>query len=904
MPSNASQAWNPSQHEEALYREWEEAGYFRPETQIDLGQADPDKDAFVVAMPPPNVTGALHLGHAIMDAVEDFLVRYRRMQGHPTLWVPGTDHAGIATQSVVERHLESQGASREGLGRDAFEKEVWAWKDEYHHRISSQQRRMGISCDWTRERFTLDPGLSRAVRSSFVQLYREGLIYRRHYLVNWSPRLQTAVSDLEVEYSEETGTLYTFRYPLEGGDEFIPVSTTRPETILGDTGLAVHPDDERYRRFVGRNAVVPLMNRPIPVVADEAVDRDFGTGALKITPGHDHTDYEIGSRHDLPAVTVLDRHGNLNDNAGRFAGLDRETGRRRVWEALEQQRLAIGTEQHLQRVPRSQRSGEIIEPRLSLQWFVSMQDMAAAASAAVRSGEIRIVPERFEAVFHNWLDNIRDWCISRQLWWGHRIPVWYGPDGREFCAMDEDEARMQARAHYGRDTDLDQDPDVLDTWYSSGLWPFSILGWPDDTRDMRDWYPTTVLETGYDIIFFWVARMIMMGIKFTGRIPFSTVYLHGLVRAESGEKMSKSLGNAVDPLDLIAEYGADALRYSLLTGITPGNDVQLSTQRLQSNRNFGNKLWNAARFASMHLDGADLALTESANRFQTAYALDGDRLACLANRWIHDRCRAVTADVTRLIDGWQIGEAGAILHNFVWHEFCDWYLESAKVYLQSRQADTVAETRQTIAWSLEQILRLLHPYLPFLTEAVWKRLPGVPDRALTLMMARWPDADRPQPGSVRDYALIQGIVRAIRNLRSEYRLDPGRRLEAWLVSREDAELLARNRDVLCSLARLDPETLQVQTEAPAQSQTATATSGPVTIHLPLAGILDIPAERTRLAKDLQSLEARRGQAVRMLDNPGFVAKAPAEVVQRERDKVEELTAEIEQLRTRLHALET
>ena len=902
MSNNPSQAWNPSRHEEALYREWEQAGFFRPETQIDLGQVDPDKKPFVIAMPPPNVTGALHLGHAIMDAVEDFLVRYRRMQGHPTLWVPGTDHAGIATQSVVERHLEAQGASRSDLGREAFEQEVWAWKDEYHQRISSQQRRMGISCDWQRERFTLDPGLSRAVRSSFVQLYREGLIQRRHYLVNWSPRLQTAVSDLEVEYSEETGTLYTFRYPLEDGDGYIPVSTTRPETILADTGVAVHPDDDRYRRYIGRHAVVPLMNRRIPVIADTAVDREFGTGALKITPGHDHTDYEIGSRHGLPAVTVLDRYGNLNENAGRFAGLDRETGRKRVWEALEQEGMALGTAQHLQRVPRSQRSGEIIEPRLSLQWFVSMQDMAAAASEAVRSGEIRIVPARFESVFHNWLDNIRDWCISRQLWWGHRIPVWYGPDGHEFCAMDETEARAQARAHYGREVELDQDPDVLDTWYSSGLWPFSILGWPNDTPDMRDWYPTTVLETGYDIIFFWVARMIMMGLKFTGRAPFNTVYLHGLVRAEGGEKMSKSLGNAVDPLDLIAEHGADALRYSLLTGITPGNDVQLSSQRLQSNRNFCNKLWNAARFASMHLEHADPALTQPDNRFRTAYEPSRPSMACLANQWIHDRCQTVTAEVTRLVESWQLGEAGAILHNFVWHEFCDWYLESAKVYLHSGQPPAVAETRQTLAWSLERILRLLHPYLPFLTEAVWRRLPGVPDRALSLMMARWPEADEVDSEAVRAYGLLQGVVRAIRNLRSEYRLDPGRRLAALLVSQTDAELLMHNRDLLCTLARLDAEVLQVQTGAKAEPQAATAASGSVTIYLPLADVLDIEAERTRLGKEIENLEARHRQARRMLDNPGFVAKAPPPVVQRERDKADGLTAEIEQARTRLHSL--
>ena len=902
MSNTPSQAWNPSRHEEALYREWEQAGYFRPETQIDLGQVDSDKEPFVIAMPPPNVTGALHLGHAIMDAVEDFLVRYRRMQGHPTLWVPGTDHAGIATQSVVERHLEVQGTSRSDLGREAFEQEVWAWKDEYHQRISSQQRRMGISCDWQRERFTLDPGLSHAVRSSFVQLYREGLIHRRHYLVNWSPRLQTAVSDLEVEYSEETGTLYTFRYPLEDGDEYIPVSTTRPETILADTGVAVHPDDDRYRRFIGRHAVVPLMNRRIPVIADTAVDREFGTGALKITPGHDHTDYEIGSRHGLPAVTVLDRHGNLNENAGRFAGLDRETGRKRVWEALEQEGMAVGTAQHLQRVPRSQRSGEIIEPRLSLQWFVSMPDMAAAASEAVRSGEIRIVPQRFEAVFHNWLDNIRDWCISRQLWWGHRIPVWYGPDGHEFCAMDETEALAQARAHYGREVELEQDPDVLDTWYSSGLWPFSILGWPNDTPDMRDWYPTTVLETGYDIIFFWVARMIMMGLKFTGRAPFNTVYLHGLVRAEGGEKMSKSLGNAVDPLDLIAEHGADALRYSLLTGITPGNDVQLSSQRLQSNRNFCNKLWNAARFASMHLEDADLALTEPDNRFQTAYEPNRPSMACLANQWIHDRCQTVTAEVTRLVESWQLGEAGAILHNFVWHEFCDWYLESAKVYLHAGQPPAVAETRQTLAWCLERILRLLHPYLPFLTEAVWRRLPGVPDRVLSLVMARWPEADEADSGAVRAYGLLQGVVRAIRNLRSEYRLDPGRRLAASLASPTDAELLMHNRDLLCTLARLDPEALQVRTEARAEPQAATAASGSVTIYLPLADVLDIGAERTRLGKEIENLEARYRQARRMLDNPGFVAKAPPAVVQRERDKADGLTAEIDQARTRLRSL--
>lgn len=926
MTDALSRTYNPREHEERLCAWWERQGYFRPETQAALAQADPDKAPFVISMPPPNVTGALHLGHAIMDAVEDFLIRYKRMQGFPTLWVPGTDHAGIATQSVVEQHLADAGASRHDLGRAAFEEEVWAWKEEYHGRISRQQRRMGVSCDWTRERFTLDPGLSHAVRASFVQLYAEGLIYRGHYLINWSPTLQTAVSDLEVEYEEMEGTLYTFKYRLAHSADYIPVATTRPETILGDTAVAVHPEDERYARYIGREAVVPLLERTVPVIADAAVDREFGTGALKITPGHDPTDYAIGQRHGLPSLSIFDREANLNAEAGPFQGLSREEGRRQVWAAMEAQDLTLDAQPHAVRVPRSQRSGEIIEPLLSTQWFVRMQEMAQAAAEAVRSGRIEIIPQRFESVYFHWLDNIRDWCISRQLWWGHRIPVWYGPDGRQFCAMDEADARAQARRHYGADAPLEQDPDVLDTWYSSALWPFSTLGWPQRTDDLARYYPTSVLETGYDILFFWVARMIMMGLKLTGDVPFRTVYLHGLVRVESGAKMSKSRGNTVDPLDIVQEFGADALRYALLTGIAPGNDLKLNRNRLENNRNFANKMWNAFRFLRTHLADAELPLTRPANAFATTYRLPESQSLGLADRWVLARLQAVANETTRLADAWQIGEAGALLYDFLWHELCDWYLEAAKVNLRSAERPVRQATARVLAYVLERGLRLLHPFMPFLTEAIWQAMPGLTAPVPSVMLARWPEPAPADPQALEDFAqdkngnvtihshkapadaqaledfaLLQKIVRAVRNLRAEYKLDPGQRLPARMASVRRAPLLAANRDLLCALARLDAAALDIGPGPFDDAPYIAVAVEDVTVGVARAGLPDPAAERQRLESAVQDLRQRLARSQALLANDAFRAKAPAEVVSREQDKSQRLTQELEQLARRLQA---
>ncbi len=903
MAKTVSPTYNPQEHEEKLYYWWEEQGFFCPEIQENLGQSDPAKDPYVISMPPPNVTGALHLGHAIMDAVEDFLIRYKRMQGHPTLWVPGTDHAGIATQSVVEQQLAKSGSSRHTLGREAFVEEVWAWKDEYHARISGQQRRMGVSCDWKRERFTMDPGLSHAVRTSFVQLYQEGLIYRGTYLVNWSPQLHTAISDLEVEYEEEAGTLFTFKYLLEGSNEYIPVSTTRPETILGDTAVAVHPEDPRFRHFIGQQVRVPLMDRLVPVIGDQAVDRDFGTGALKVTPGHDHTDYEIGQRHNLPIISVLDEDACLNKEAGPFQGLTREEGRRQIWEKMQASGLTLDTQPHTVRVPRSQRSGEIVEPRISTQWFLRMREMADAAIQAVRAGHIEIVPRQFENVYFHWLDNIRDWCISRQLWWGHRIPVWYGPDSHMFCALDEQEAYAQALAHYGMDTTLTQDPDVLDTWYSSGLWPFSTLGWPEKTEDLRRFYPTSVLETGYDILFFWVAKMIMLGLKLTGDIPFRTVYLHGLVRDENGQKMSKSLGNIVDPLDLIRDFGADTLRFTLLTGTTPGNDLKLNRQRMESNRNFANKLWNAFRFLESHTADVELKLSHQPNEFATAYQLPPLAQLTLADRWILARLNQVIEEVTRLIEGWQIGEAGTQLYNFLWHEFCDWYLEAAKVYLHGSCVETKTRTVTTLVYTMEQSLRLLHPFMPFLTEAIWQELPAITQPVRSIMMSRWPCLTATAKQSLDDFLLLQQIVRAIRNVRAEHKIDPGQRLTAWLQAPQDLVLLQENENLLCTLARLDENQLRIETDIPITTKCVSANVETVTVYLPVADFLDLQAELDRLNKEIRETHARLEQSCHLMENPQFVTRAPAQVVEREQTKIRQLAQEMEQLLRRLGEVE-
>lgn len=891
-------AWDPQAFERQIYDWWEAQGYFKPETQFAKGLARRDQKPFVISMPPPNVTGALHLGHAMTAAMEDLMIRYHRMKGEPTLWVPGTDHAGIATQNVVERQLAKEGLTRRDLGREKFLERVWSWKRQYGAQITEQHRRLGVSCDWSRERFTMDEGLSRAVRTAFVRLYKEGLIYRGKYLVNWCPRCESAISDLEVIHEEEDGHLWYVRYPLigeawdgpqaawgsgawaEGATEFIEVATTRPETILGDTAVAVHPDDERYTQMIGRVAVLPALGRRIPIIADPAVDPQFGTGAVKVTPAHDPTDYEIGQRHGLPQVDVMTNTGGMNEQAGPYAGLDRFACRERLVADLRKEGLLVKVEPHRHAIGHCQRCNTIVEPRISTQWFVRIQPLAEPAIEAVRDGRIRIVPERFAKVYFNWMEAIRDWCISRQLWWGHRIPVWYCQEcGGQTCEVTD----PTECAHCGS-ARIEQDPDVLDTWFSSALWPFSTLGWPDDTDDLRYFYPTTVLETGYDILFFWVARMIMMGLKFTGKPPFEVVYLHGLVRDALGRKMSKSLGNALDPVELIERYGCDALRFTLVTSSTPGNDSRLDEKKVEAARNFANKVWNAARFVITNLD--DTGPVE-------AMSLDEPELT-LADRWIISRAHRLMAEVSRLMEMYQYGEAGRQIYEFLWGEFCDWFIEIAKIRLYGEDPAARATVRRVLVYVLERTLRLLHPFMPFVTEAIWQRLPHTGE---ALIIARWPE-----PGSVDDVAeaqmaLVQEIVRGIRNARSEYNVEPARRIAAWIAAGDATVMLQEQRELLISLARLDPERLVIEPMLSAPERAATVVVGGTTTYLPLAGMVDLEAERERLRKALAALEGDIARSERLLGSDGFRAKAPAEVVAREEARL----AGLKEQRTKLKA---
>ncbi|MBX7236353.1 MAG: valine--tRNA ligase [Caldilineales bacterium] len=877
--------------EQRLYEWWESNGWFKPEHS-----RQPDGKPFVISIPPPNVTGSLHQGHALFVALEDLMIRYQRMNGRAALWVPGTDHAGIATQLQVERKLRQEGSSREAIGRTAFVAACWAWTDKYHGRIVGQLRRLGASCDWERERFTMDEGLSRAVNEAFVRLHRMGLIYQAEYIVNWSPGLQTAVSDVEVEYSEEQGVLYYFKYPIAGhsldegpGIGYIPVATTRPETILGDTAVAVHPDDERYRHLIGATCLVPVLGRTIPVIHDTYVEREFGTGALKITPGHDPNDFIIGQRHGLPIITIMNKDATLNEAAGPYAGMERFAARKKLWADMDAAGLVIKEEPYNMTVPRAQRGGEIIEPLISRQWFVNTDGMAQLGLAAVRSGRITIVPERFTKVYYHWLENLRPWCISRQLWWGHRIPAWYGPDGRVFVAHSEAEAQAQAEKHYGHPAALDQDPDVLDTWFSSGLWPFSTLGWPDDTPDLRRFYPTDVMETGYDILFFWVARMIMQGLLFTNDIPFHTVYLHGLVRDGQGRKMSKTFDNVIDPIEVMDEFGADALRFTLLTGSTPGNDMNLSVDRVRANRNFANKIWNATRFVLGNLP----------EDFQPAGAPDPAGLD-LPDRWVLHRLNEVIESATRLFDAYQFGEAGRQAYDFLWGDFADWYIEACKPRLSGPDANPA---RQTLVYVLDQTLRLLHPFIPFVTEELWQHLPHPDGDAPALIVAAWPQPNPAfhAPEAAATFAHLCDVIRAIRNARSEYNVDAGRRIPAVIDAGPDAAAFQSQAATLTLLARLDPDQLRFG-HTPAGEKGISLVVGETTVFLPLDGLVDLEAERQRLSKQLAETEARIAASQTRLSNPSFVDKAPAAVIAQARQTLAELQAQAARLAEQLAAL--
>ncbi len=873
--------------EPRIYAMWEAGGFFKPHNDPNKPDFDPTVKPFVISIPPPNVTGELHLGHALTMSVEDLMIRYHRMKGYSTLWVPGTDHAGIATQLMVERDiLKNEEVTREEMGREEFLKRTWEWKYKYGGLITNQIRRLGASCDWDRERFTLDPGLSRAVREAFVHLFEKGLIYRGPRLINWSPGLKTAVSDLEVEYEEEEARLYYFKYMLkpetsevsETSEVYIPVATIRPETILGDTAVAVHPDDERYKKFIGKKVIVPIIGREIPVIADEYVSMEFGTGALKITPGHDPNDYAIAHKHNLPIISMLDKEAKVNENGGRYKGQDRFDARKNLWADMKAAGLVIKEEKYMTTIPRSQRGGEIVEPMISEQWFVKIEALGKAALDAVKDGRIKIVPERFEKTYYNWMENLKDWCISRQLWWGHRIPVWYCPDGHMTCTR-EDPTECAACGS----KDIRQDDDVLDTWFSSGLWPFSTLGWPDETPDYKYFYPTSYMETGYDILFFWVARMIMSGLEYTGQIPFHTVYLHGLVRDENGEKISKTKGNVVDPLILMDEFGTDALRFNILVGSTPGNDTNVGPKKVEANRNFVNKIWNAGRFVISAISGQPLAGSE-----KEEYTL--------ADSWIWAKLQQLIRDVERNFQNFQYGQAGQQIYEFVWSDFADWYVEIAKE--QMKDAGRRMQTVETLARVLDMSLRLLHPFIPFVTEEVWGHLRrAVLDSGAThvfddtphaLIVAKWPEPrelEGWEADKTADFELIQEIVRSIRNLRAEKNVAPSKRIAAQIAAGARTGLLTEQAQVIVALAGLDHSLFSIhQSLADKPADSVALVIGPVEVYLPLAGMVDLANEKARFEKELKEAESHIERLEKLLASD-FANKAPAALVQKERDKL-------------------
>jgi valyl-tRNA synthetase len=887
--------YNPHATENRWYDYWLAHGVFRPEAHPNFGQRPP----FVIIMPPPNVTGGLHNGHVIFVTLEDLMVRWHRMLGDPSLWVPGRDHAGIAGQLVVERDLRQRGLSRQELGRERFLEQMWEWMETYGHHIQLQLRKLGASADWSRDLFTMDPHHVQAVRTAFVRLYEKGLIYRGHRITNWCRDCATVVSDLEVEYKEVKGQLTYVRYPIvdETGQptgEWISVATTRPETILGDVGVAVNPKDERYAQLVGKYVLIPHVNRRGIVVADDAVDPAFGTGAVKITPAHDPTDFEIGQRHNLPAITVMRLDGTMNEAAGDYVGLTTSEARKRIVAELEASGQLIRQEPYTHSVGHCQRSGTVIEPLLLDQWYVRIKPLAEPAIAAVRDGSIRIVPERFAKVYFNWMENIRDWPISRQLWWGHRIPIYYC-DGSSCTEVWASVAEPTACPSCGGSV-FHQEEDVLDTWFSSGLWPLSTLGWPNDTDDLRAFYPTSVMETGYDILFFWVARMIMFGLEFGGDVPFHTVYLHGLVKAASGQKMSKTKGNVQDPLELIDLYGTDALRMAVVIGNTPGNDFTLTPGNLEARRDFVNKLWNVGRFVS--------ASTSAEERLEAAKPPQLAASAHLADRWIASRLDRTIAAATRLMGEYNFGEAGRIVHDFVWDEFADWYLEAHKLLARRGTTDG-----RLLVRVYEKLLRLLHPLTPFVTEELWQRL-GTDTAPVSVGLAPWPTSSGLTDGEAEtQWADLLGVVRAARALRSDYRIESTRWVEAFVVAGtpERARFWREQADLLGNLpgTRLRPIEVLDASSAPPElaERSISAVAGGVELLLPAAGLFDVEAERLRARAELGEAEKQIDRLNGLLSRPGFAAQAPAEVVEREQGRLAEQAERRQALARRVETLE-
>jgi valyl-tRNA synthetase len=879
-----STKYDPKETESKWYQYWLEKDLFKP-------SGDKSKEAYTIVIPPPNVTGKLHLGHAWDGTLQDMIIRMKRMQGYDTLWLPGMDHAGIATQAVVEAKLRSEDKSRHDLGREAFVQEVWRWKGEYASVIRQQWSKLGLSVDYSRERFTLDEGLSQAVKEVFVKLYEKGLIYRGKYIINWDPQTKTALSDIEVEYKDVQGAFYHMKYPLVDGSGAIEVATTRPETMLGDTAVAVHPEDERYKHLIGKKVKLPIIGREIEIIADEYVDMDFGSGAVKITPAHDPNDFEIGNRHGLEQVLVMDENGKMNENAGSYQGLDRFECRKKIVKDLEEQGILFKIDEHMHSVGHSQRSGAVVEPYLSTQWFVKMKPLAEKAIKLQQRADekVHFAPDRFEKIYLNWIENVRDWCISRQLWWGHRIPAWYTEAGDVIVANDEEEARQIALKLYGTDQ-LTQDNDVLDTWFSSGLWPFSTMGWPEQTEDLARYYPTNCLVTGYDIIYFWVARMIFTALEFTNERPFKDVLIHGLIRDAEGRKMSKSLGNGVDPMDVIEQYGADALRYMLSTGSSPGHDLRFHWEKVDSTRNFANKIWNASRFAIMNLQGF------------TRDEIDLSGNLTTPNKWVLHRLNETIKEVTRLSEVYEFGEVGRQLYNFIWDELCDWYIEIAKIDLYGNDPLAKKETQSVLCYTLDQTLRLLHPFMPFITEEIWQHLPHEGE---SISVAAWPVPQEKfqQPEAQKQMALVMEVIRAVRNIRAEVNVPLGKKIEILIKAGNEQNLhtLHAGESIITRLT--NPEKLEVSTQLQAPDKAMSAVLSGAEIYLPLAGLIDISQELQRLEKELKRLDGEVDRVDKKLANQGFVSKAPSHVIEEEKAKQRDYMEKRDQVQARIKELQ-
>lgn len=873
---NIPKVYDPASVEKKWYEFWEKNRYFHAE-------AEPGKKPFSIVIPPPNITGKLHMGHALDNTLQDILIRWHRMMGDNTLWMPGYDHAGLATQIKVEEVLKKEeGKTRFDLGREEFVKRVWAWKEEYGDRIINQLKCLGISCDWERKRFTMDEGCSRAVREVFVSLFEKGLIYKGTRITNWCVNCHTALSDIEVEHEDTPGHLWYVRYPVVGEeDTYLTIATTRPETIPGDTAVAVNPEDERYAHLIGKTLRLPILNREIPVIADSYVDTKFGTGAVKITPSHDPNDYEMGLRHNLPEIVVIGKDGIMTEEAGPFAGLERYECRKQIVARLKEEGYLVKIEEHNHAVGHCQRCHNIVEPLVSTQWFVKMQPLVKAAVDCVTDGRTQFVPERFTKNYTGWMENIHDWCISRQIWWGHRIPVWYCDDCGEMSASRTD---LEKCPKCGS-THIHQDEDALDTWFSSALWPFSTMGWPDNTDLLKQFYPTSVLVTGYDIIFFWVARMLIMGMEFMKDIPFEKVFIHGLVRDSQGRKMSKSLGNGIDPLEVIDKYGADTLRFMLITGNTPGNDMRFYWERVEGTRNFANKIWNASRFALMNMEGYDK------NAELAPYTL--------ADKWILSRLQDTVKDVTGLLERFELGEAGRAIYDFIWSEVCDWYIEIAKPRLYNKEAAKERATAQhVLATVLISAMKLLHPYMPFITEEIYQCLPH---EAKSIMISKWPVADESliDPEAEKGMNAIMDSIKAIRNMRAEVNANPGKKIPAiMLVSDELRGVVAANDNYIKLLGGIDNLELRaLDGEKPENAMAAVVTG--IEVYLPLAGLIDVEKETQRLSKELATMEKDLQRVSGKLGNAGFLAKAPEDVIAKERAKSEELTGKIEAVKKRM-----